>query len=124
VSVLTIYTLSNCSTCRDATKWLRGRGLEFTEKPVRETPPTVKELRTMLAAYDGKVSRLFNTSGIEYRALGIAGKLPGLTEDEALELLASNGRLVKRPFLIGKGVATVGFDAKRWTEILGDHAHG
>jgi arsenate reductase len=120
VSALTIYTLSNCSTCRDATKWLRARGQEFTEKPVRETPPSLKELRVMLAAYDGKVSRLFNTSGIEYRALGIAQKLPGLTTDAALELLAGNGRLVKRPFLIGGGMAQVGFDEKRWAEALGE----
>lgn len=118
MSALTIYTLSNCSTCRDATKWLRARGLAFAEKPVRETPPTVKELRVMLAAYDGKVSRLFNTSGMDYRALGMAEKLPGLSTDEALELLATNGRLVKRPFLIGSGVAQVGFDEKRWAAAL------
>lgn len=124
MSALTIYTLANCSTCRDATKWLRGRGVDFTEKPVRETPPTGKELRAMLAAYDGKVSRLFSTSGIEYRALGIAQKLPGLTTDQALELLAGNGRLVKRPFLIGKDVAVVGFDAKRWAETLDRHGRG
>jgi arsenate reductase len=119
VSALTIYTLSNCSTCRDATKWLRARGIAFAEKPVRETPPTVKELRAMLAAHDGKISRLFNTSGMDYRALGIAQKLPGLTTAEALDLLAGNGRLVKRPFLIGTGVALVGFDEKSWTQALG-----
>ncbi len=118
MSALTIYTLAQCSTCRDATKWLRARGVAFAEKPVRETPPTLKELRTMLAAYDGKITRLFNTSGIEYRALGIANQLPGLSADEALALLAGNGRLVKRPFLIGPGVAQVGFDAKRWAEAL------
>jgi len=119
VSALTIYTLANCSTCRDATKWLRARGIDFAEKPVRETPPTLKELRAMLAAYDGKISRLFNTSGMEYRALGIAQKLPDLTTDEALQLLADNGRLVKRPFLVGAGAAQVGFDEKRWATALG-----
>jgi arsenate reductase len=118
VSGLTIYTLSNCSTCRDATKWLRARGTPYEEKAIRETPPTLPELRAMLAAYDGRVTRLFNTSGMEYRALGIAEKLPGLSADEALKLLAGNGRLVKRPFLVGKGVAEVGFDAKRWAAAL------
>ena len=118
MSALTIYTLSNCSTCRDATKWLRARGIAFEEKAIRETPPKLGELRTMLAAYDGKITRLFNTSGMEYRALGIAEKLPGLSTDEALALLAGNGRLVKRPFLVGKGVAQVGFDAKRWSAAL------
>jgi arsenate reductase len=119
VSALTIYTLANCSTCRDATKWLRARGLEFTEKPIRETPPTLKQLRAMLQAHGGKVSRLFNTSGLEYRALGLAQKLPALAPDEALELLAGNGRLVKRPFLIGPAVALVGFDEPGWAGALG-----
>ncbi len=118
MSSVTIYTLSNCSTCRDATKWLRAQGVAFQEKPIRETPPTLAELRTMLAAYDGKVSRLFNTSGMEYRALGIAAKLPSLTPDEALKLLAGNGRLVKRPFLVGKGLAVVGFDSAGWKAAL------
>jgi len=118
VSALTIYTLSNCSTCRDATKWLRARGTAFDEKAIRETPPTLAELKAMLAAYDGRITRLFNTSGMDYRALGIAEKLPGLSTDEALRLLAGNGRLVKRPFLVGKGVAQVGFDAKRWAAAL------
>jgi arsenate reductase len=118
VKALTIYTLSNCSTCRDATKWLRARGVGFTEKPIREAPPTLAELKATLAAYDGKITRLFNTSGMDYRALGIAEKLPGLTKDEALQLLASNGRLVKRPFLAGNGVALVGFDEKAWAAAL------
>lgn len=118
MSALTIYTLSNCSTCRDATKWLRARGTKFEEKAIRETPPSLAELRAMLAAYDGRITRLFNTSGMEYRALGIADKLPGLSTDEALALLAGNGRLVKRPFLVGKGVAEVGFDPKRWGTAL------
>jgi arsenate reductase len=118
VKGLTIYTLSNCSTCRDATKWLRARGVAFAEKPIRETPPTLAELKTVLAAYDGKVTRLFNTSGLDYRALGMAEKLPGLGTDEALQVLAGNGRLVKRPFLVGSGVALVGFDAKAWAEAL------
>ena len=124
MSSLTIYTLANCSTCRDATKWLRARGGDFAEKPIRETPPTLQELRAMLVAYDGKISRLFNTSGMEYRALGIAQKLPGFTTDQALALLAGNGRLVKRPFLVGQGVALIGFDEKRWAETLGANERG
>lgn len=119
MKALTIYTLANCSTCRDATKWLRARGVDFTEKPIRETPPTLPELKAALAAYDGKVTRLFNTSGMDYRARGIAEQLPGLTTDEALKLLAGNGRLVKRPFVVGSGVAVVGFDEKGWAAALG-----
>jgi len=72
----------------------------------------------MLAAYAGDRRRLFNTAGRDYRELGLAGKLPGMTEDDALGLLARNGNLVKRPFLIGAGVALVGFDEKTWTSTL------
>lgn len=111
----TVYTLKQCSTCRDAVKWLRAHGIDFDEKAIRETPPTPEELRTVLAAHGGQIRRLCNTSGIEYRAHGLAQKLPGLSEAEALRLLAGNGSLVKRPFLVGGGVALVGFDPGAWT---------
>ena len=116
--VLKIYTLAQCSTCRDATKWLRARGLAFDERAIRETPPALAELRTMLAACDGNLRKLFNSSGIEYRALKLAEKLPHLSEAEQLALLAGNGSLVKRPFLVGAGVALVGFDETAWSAAL------
>lgn len=119
VSTLKIYTLAQCSTCRDATKWLRAQGLVFEERAIRETPPTPAELRAMLAACDGNLRRLFNSSGIEYRAQKLAEKLPSMSESEQLALLAGNGRLVKRPFLIGAGVALVGFNEKTWAAALG-----
>jgi len=119
VKAVTIYTLAQCSTCRAAVKWLAARGLKFTERPIRETPPSVAELRTMLAGQPGGLRRLFNSSGLEYRALGLAKKLPGMTEAEALSLLAGNGSLVKRPFLLGPGLALVGFDEKVWSAALG-----
>ena len=118
MSALTIYTLQNCSTCRTAVKWLAAHGIAFLEKPIRETPPGVAELRTMLAGQRGEMRRLFNTSGREYRTLGLAQKLPRMAETEALGLLAGNGCLVKRPFLLGPGVALVGFDEKSWASIL------
>ena len=119
MKAVTVYTLKNCSTCRDAVKWLAAHGIKFTEKPIRETPPSVAELRMMLAGQEGGLRRLFNSSGLEYRALGLAQKLPAMTEAEALKLLAGNGSLVKRPFLLGPGVALVGFDAKTWSATLG-----
>ncbi len=118
MSAVTVYTLRQCSTCKDAVKWLEARGVPHEIKAIRETPPTPAELRTMLAAYDGQIGRLFNSSGIEYRALGMAQKLPGMTEAEKLKLLASNGSLVKRPFLVGRGAALVGFDPKAWAVAL------
>jgi arsenate reductase len=120
VSAVTIYTLRQCSTCKEATAWLRARGIDFIEKPVRETPPSLPELRVMLQAQDGKIGRLINSSGLEYRALGLAAKLPALTEEEKLRLLAGNGSLVKRPFLLGPGkVGLVGFQEEAWAEALG-----
>jgi arsenate reductase (glutaredoxin) len=115
---VTIYTLSNCDTCRAATKWLAARGVKFEERAIRETPPSLEELRSVLAAYDGDVRKLFNVAGREYRALKLGEKLPILTEAEALKLLAGNGSLVKRPFLVGDGVALVGFDAATWAAKL------
>lgn len=114
----TLYTLAQCSTCRDAVKWLRAHGVAFEERAIRETPPTLAELRAMLAVQGGEVRRLFNTSGLEYRAQKLADKLPTLSEAEALALLAGNGSLVKRPFLIGSGVALVGFKPQEWAAAL------
>jgi arsenate reductase len=114
---VTVYTYSNCSTCRDAVKWLRARGVAFIEKPIRETPPSVAELERMLGYQNGKLRRLFNTSGQDYRALGLADKLPAMTETEALALLAGNGRLVKRPFVLGDTFGLVGFDQAEWARV-------
>lgn len=111
---ITVYTLAQCSTCRAAVTWLAARGVRFVEKPIRETPPTVAELRMMLAGQPGGLRRLFNSSGLEYRALGLAQKLPLMSEGEALRLLAGNGSLVKRPFVLGPGVALVGFNPDLW----------
>jgi arsenate reductase len=115
---LTIYTLRNCDTCRRAVKWLQARGIDFEEKPIRETPPSVRELRQMLASLGGERRRLFNTAGRDYRELNLAERLPTVDDDAALVLLAGNGNLVKRPFLIGDGVTLVGFDEAAWTQAL------
>jgi len=118
MSALTVYTYVNCDTCRRAVKWLRGQNLAFTEKPIRETPPTLAELRAMLAARQGELRRLFNTSGRDYREQKLGEKLPGLDAGKALALLAKNGNLVKRPFLLGAGVGLTGFDEKAWAAAL------
>ena len=115
---ITAYTYARCSTCRNAVQWLRARGVSFVEIPIVDTPPTVAELRRMLAHQRGNRRRLFNSSGIEYRALDLAAKLPSLGEAEALALLAGNGRLVKRPFVLGPDFGLVGFAAAQWATIL------
>lgn len=116
--MLTIYTYANCSTCRDATRWLRARGLAFQERPIREQPPTPAELRRLLQARGGELRRLFNTSGRDYREQQLSGKLPHLSEADAFALLTGNGNLVKRPVLLGEGVALMGFDEAGWRAAL------
>jgi arsenate reductase len=118
MSKLLIYTLAQCSTCKDATKWLRAQKIDFEERAIRETPPTVAELRAVLAAQNGQIGKLFNSSGIEYRALKMAEKLPAMSEAEKLKLLAGNGSLVKRPFVVGQGIGLVGWDEAKWTAAL------
>lgn len=117
--MLKIYTYANCDTCRRAVKWLRAHDLAFTEHPIRETPPTTVELRAMLAAQDGELRRLFNTSGRDYRELKLGDRFDQLSETEAFGLLARNGNLVKRPFLLGPGVGLVGFNEAAWSAALG-----
>ena len=118
---LRVYTLSNCDTCRKAVKWLKARGLELEERPIRDMPPSVLELKAMLKARDGDLRRLFNTAGREYRELKLSETLPSMREADALKLLAGNGSLVKRPFLIGDGVAVNGFDSDEWSAALAAH---
>jgi arsenate reductase (glutaredoxin) len=108
-----VYAYSKCDTCRRALKFLRERRIVFREIAIRETPPTLPELRAMLTAR-GNIRNLFNTAGADYKALGLSAKLSKLSETEALALLAKNGNLVKRPFLSGEGVNLVGFNAIEW----------
>jgi arsenate reductase len=116
---VTIYAYNGCSSCRKALQWLRARSVKFVEKPIREQPPTVTELRRMLAHQGGNLRKLFNVSGLEYRALGLTAQLPAMSEADALALLASNGSLVKRPFLLGKDFGLTGFDESAWAAALG-----
>ena len=119
MSQLTAYLHPTCSTCEQARVWLRRHKLAFEEKDIRTTPPTVKELRAMMAAYGGDRKKLLNTSGIEYRKQGLAAKLPGLGDPEALALIARNGMFIKRPFVLGPGgIGLVGFDEEKWAAVL------
>jgi arsenate reductase len=115
---ITLYTLKNCDTCRQAAKWLAARSLSFEERAIRETPPTVAELKIMLAALGGERRRLFNTSGRDFRELKLGDKVDGMTEAEALQLLAGNGNLVKRPFLLTGKTGLVGFDGDEWHKAM------
>ncbi len=115
---LEIYTLRTCDTCRKAVKWLRAKQIPFEEIPIREQPPSISELRLALEQNGGDIRKLFNTSGQEYRALNLKESLPTMPEAEALALLASNGNLIKRPFLLRASTTLVGFNEVIWAENI------
>lgn len=109
--MLKFYAYKGCDTCRKARKDLEERGVAFEEIAIRKTPPTKAEFKKMLAACDGNIKKLFNTAGGDYRAQKLGERLPAMSEAEALELLTTNGNLVKRPFMIDaqSGFCAVGF---------------
>jgi len=116
--MLKVYGYQKCSTCRGAQKWLDARGILYQTMAIRETPPTAAELKTLLDAMGGDLRKIFNTSGMDYRALGLKDRLPTMGEKEAIALLEGNGNLVKRPFVIGDGKALVGFKKEVWEKAL------
>lgn len=116
--MLTMYTLSNCDTCRAAAKWLRLHNIPFEERAIRETSPSPGELRAALAANGGELRKLFNTAGRDYREQKLGEKLAQMTVPAAFALLAGNGNLVKRPFAVGDGVALAGFNEPAWAAAL------
>jgi len=115
--MIQFYAYKGCDSCRRARKWLLANAIDFTEIPIREQPPTLEELQFALKA-KGSLKPLFNTSGVDYRKMGLKDKLPNLSTNEALALLNSNGNLIKRPFLIGKELSLVGFKEAEWTETF------
>lgn len=117
-AVIRIYTYEKCDTCRKALKFLAARGVEPQVVPIREQPPTKAELKRMLALMGGDLRKLFNTSGRDYKELGMRDRLPEMTEAEALDLLSKNGNLVKRPFLLTEAGGTVGYKEAEWREVL------
>ena len=113
-----VYEYLNCSTCKNALRFLEKRGVEFESIPIVDQPPTLIELKRMLGYLDGELRRLFNTSGQLYREMKIREKLPKLSETEALKLLATHGKLIKRPFLLTANSGIVGFKEAEWDKFF------
>lgn len=113
-----VYLYEKCGTCQKAIKWLDGRGVVYQNVPIKETPPTRAEFERMLRVYDGNLRSLFNTSGLEYKRLNLKDRLPTLSQTEALELLSSNGMLVKRPFLLTDQGGAAGFKEDEWAKLF------
>lgn len=114
-----LYGYSGCGTCKKAIKWLHARGIEFQEIPIRERPPSEAELRFVAERLGGDLRKLFNTSGQAYRSQGIKDRLPNMTPDQVYALLASDGNLVKRPFVLTEDDGWVGFKEADWAARLG-----
>jgi len=115
---LRVYAYEKCDTCRKALKFLAAKKIAHEVIAIRAQPPTKAELKAMLAYVDGDLRRLFNTAGQDYRALDMKTRLPKLSTDEALALLASNGNLVKRPFALTKKGGVVGFKEEEWAQHI------
>lgn len=108
----------NCSTCQKAKKWLDAKGASYTDRHIKLVPPTYEELRKWHLQSGLPLKKFFNTSGLVYKSLNLKEKLPHMTEEEQLQLLASDGMLVKRPLLIGDDFVLVGFKEAQWEEQL------
>lgn len=108
-----------CSTCKKAQKWLDEHGISYDYRDIKEENPTESELREWLDKSRLDVKRFFNTSGQLYKSMGLKDKLPDMSVDEKLSLLATDGLLVKRPILIDGGFVLVGFKEDEWSLKLG-----
>ena len=107
-----------CSTCKKAKKWLMDHGVEFTARYIKEQNPTAEEISLWQEKSGLELKKFFNTSGMIYRDLGLKDKLPGMSREEQLRLLASDGMLVKRPILVTEDTVLVGFKEKDWEKLL------
>ena len=109
---------AKCTTCQKAKKWLDEHGISCLERPIREQNPSAEELRQWQLKSGLPLRKFFNTSGMLYRELKLTEKLPGMTEEEMLSLLAGDGMLVKRPLLIAENAVLVGFKEAAWEQAL------
>ena len=108
----------SCTTCKKAKAWLQSKGLEFTARHIKEENPTAEELSGWQEKSGLELKKFFNTSGLVYKDLGLKDKLPTMSREEQLALLASNGMLVKRPIVVTEDTVLVGFKEKDWEKLL------
>ena len=108
-----------CSTCQKAKAWLDERGISYELRDIITDNPTAEELTLWYRKSGLPLKKFFNTSGLQYKALGLKDKLSAMSEEEQLELLSTDGMLVKRPLLIGEDFVRVGFRQPEWEETLG-----
>lgn len=107
-----------CTTCQKAKKFLDDHGAVYEDRHIKEQNPTADELRVWWKRSGLPLKKFFNTSGLQYKALGLKDKLPTMTEEEQLALLGTDGMLIKRPVLVGENFVLTGFRAEQWEEAL------
>ena len=107
-----------CTTCQKAEKWLCDKGIDYEKRDIKLDNPTASELTEWYTKSGLPIKKFFNTSGLLYKSMELKTKLPGMTEEEMISLLASDGMLVKRPLLVGEDFVLTGFREKEWAEKL------
>ena len=107
-----------CTTCKKAKKWLDDNGISYEDRHIKENNPTYEELKAWYEKSGLPLKKFFNTSGLQYRALELKDKLPGMSEEEQLRLLATDGMLVKRPLVVTETAVLTGFKAEDWEKKL------
>ena len=113
-----VLVYRKCSTCLKALKWLEENHVDFVERAIVEEHPTYEELKQWYAKSGLPLKKFFNTSGMLYKEMGLKDQLPGMSEEEQLKLLATNGMLVKRPLVVGDDFVLTGSREKDWEEKL------
>ena len=108
-----------CSTCKKAKSWLDAHGVQYTSRHIKDQNPSKEELKAWYQKSGLPLKRFFNTSGLLYKEMKLKDKLPAMSEEEQLQLLATNGMLVKRPLLIDGDTVLIGFKEAEWSEKLG-----
>ena len=107
-----------CTTCQKAKKWLDDNGIAYADRHIKENNPTYEELKDWYMKSNLPLKRFFNTSGLLYKSMGLKDKLPTMSDDEQLKLLATDGMLVKRPIIVSDNAVLTGFKEKEWEENL------
>lgn len=107
-----------CSTCKKAKSWLEEHQLSYEDRHIVEMNPTAEELQVWVRRSGLELKRFFNTSGLKYKELGLKDKLPTMTDEEKIALLATDGMLVKRPLVVTEDKVLVGFKEKEWEALL------
>lgn len=113
-----VLVYRKCSTCQKALKWLEEHQILFDERAIKEENPTYEELKEWYVKSGLPLKKFYNTSGLIYKDMGLKDKIPTMSEEEQLRLLATDGMLVKRPLVVGENFILTGFREKEWEEHL------